>query len=379
VTSISPDPKSGAPRAEGNARLLDGVTGTEHWVAAIVDPDGLRLLPADPEAPPPQCPLLWPWEETFRPASAGNRVFTTIAARDARLSVLDSRLAGTIRSRVRGDERSSGRSAGLFRRRPGPALVLTATALAAIVVVLALAPVSAGIARLLPADTGAAISDDLIDTLGRTHGRCLAKAGGDAIADLAQRLARPAGVPPPVVAVIDWDLLNAFALPGGRIILTRRLITAAEDPSEIAAVLAHEIAHVAHRDPTTGWIRSEGIGLLMTAVFGASSVGGLVESLAGSLLDAQFTREQEEQADIAALSYLRSTGIRADGGAAFFERLSRYEPDGALGDILSVASTHPGSRERAARFARAATGSEPGLDPREYEAVRQICTVTRKH
>lgn len=378
MTSISPEPAAGRKGAEGNARLLDGVTGVEHRVAAVVEAGGLRLIPAAPLAAAPQCPLLWPWEETYVPASTGGkRVFATARAADARLTVLDPRLARRIRRSVLGDPRTGGRQPGPFRRRPAAALVIAATGLAALVVLLALAPVSAGLARLLPADAGAAISDTVIADLGRAHGRCLAKEGADAIDELAGRLADAAGIAPPAVAVVDWDLVNAFALPGQRIILTGPLLRQAEDPSEIAAVLAHEIAHVAHRDPTTGWIRGEGVDLLMTAVFGASTTGGLVESLAGGLITARYTRDQEEAADAAAVTYLRAAGIRSSGGAAFFDRLSHAEPDGALGDVLDLVATHPGAGSRADLYRRASTGSGPGLNDTQFAAVGEICSVTR--
>lgn len=367
--------EQGSPGAPvGNARLLDGVTGAEHRVAAVAGVQGLRLLPVDPLAAAPHCPLLWRWDEIFRPAAAGDTpLFTSTMAPDARLTVTEPGLARTITAKATGDERSSGPGDRFFKRRPSAFVAISATAVIGAILILLLAPISAGIARLLPTETGATVADGVIDGLAETFGRCTDPGGMRALRHLNERLARAIGLPPPAIAVIDWDVVNAFALPGGRIVLTDGLIRKAQDPSEIAAVLAHEIAHVVHRDPTTGWIRGEGVDLLMTAIFEPSTTGSLVEALTGSLLDARYTQDQEQRADQTAVGILRLTGISAAGGAAFFTRLSKQEADGAIGSMVALISTHPGSAERATLFRDASTGTRPGLNPDQFTALKALC------
>lgn len=152
------------------------------------------------------------------------------------------------------------------------------------------------------------------------------------------------------MTVLDWDLVNAFALPGGRIILTKGLLERSQDGSEIAAVLAHEIAHVLHRDPMTGWIRQEGTNLLLIALFGQDGTGSLAGAITGGLLNARYTREQEGRADRTAIDLLAKNGISSSGGAAFFERLADGTTNNPFSGVLALMETHPGSEDRAARF-----------------------------
>ena len=373
MTSISPDPKPTTP--VGNAELLDGVTGRPHPVAALVETDGLRLIPVDPGPTAPQCPLRWPWNETYRPAAVGGRpVFATKSAVDARLTVKDGAIVRAIERRLTGDERAAKPGTGaFFSRRPTAALAIAATVIVAAVLLIALAPISAGIARLLPADTGAATSDEVILHFAERYPRCEQPEGRRALQSLSTRLAGPNQIPPPVITVLDWPLVNAFAMPGRRVVLTSGLILDAQGPSEIAAVLAHEIAHGVNRDPMTKWVRDQGISILFTALFGVRTTGGAVDGLAAGLLNATYTRAQEAEADQLAISLLRRAGIEATGGAAFFERLAAREPGGTAGDLVNLISTHPGSAERASLFRSAKTGTDPGLTAAEWEALRQVC------
>lgn len=379
MTSISPDERSpedtppSGPR--GNAHLLDGVTGADHRVAILVEERGLRILPVDPSAAEPQCPLLWPWSKVYRPASAGeSMVFAMLDAQDARLTPDGADHARAIGERASGDERRSGRQVFGLSRRPSAAVAIGLTGLVLAVILIALAPLSGLAARLLPADTGAASSDAAIEVLAAVHRRCDGQEGLEALEALNLRLARVAEIDPPQLTVIDWKLVNAFALPGGRIVLTNGLIREAEDGSEIAAVMAHEIAHVIHRDPMTGWIRQEGVSLFLAVLFGQEAAGSIASTLTGSLLNASYTRDQEDRADRTALDLLAATGISADGGRAFFERLHRHDRnDEAFGALLGILDTHPGAADRAELFADAGTGTEPGLDAADLRAVKGMC------
>lgn len=374
MTSTSPDDRARPDGPQGNAHLLDGVTGADHRIAILIEARGLRILPADPHAAGPQCPLLWPWDRVYRPASAGeDMVFAMLDAQDARLTPDLSAHAQAIRERATGDERQAGRQVLGFKRRPSAAMAIGATVLVLALALVSLAPLSGVAAHLLPADTGAVSSDKVIEALVATHKRCTGKGGYAALDDLGRRLASVADIDPPLVTVIDWKLVNAFALPGGRVVLTSGLIGEAKDGSEIAAVLAHEFAHVVHRDPMTGWIRREGVSLVLAVLFGQEAAGSIASTLTGTLLNATYTRDQEDRADHTALDLMRDNDIRSDGGQAFFERLRKKEVGGTLGSLLTLVNTHPGAGERAELFAAAETGSGPGLDADQLAAVKRIC------
>ena len=372
MTLTSPDDRGG-PR--GNAHLLDGVTGADHRVAVVPDRAGLRLLPADQLAAQPQCPLLWRWERIYRPESAGeDAVFSLLDAEDARLVPDDPAMAATIRSRAGGDARQAGTQFLGLKRRPTAAMAIGATAAVLVLVFMALAPLSGMAAHLLPPDTGSVSADKAIRSLTATHKRCSGKEGYAALEGLAGRLAGAGNISRPDITVIDWDLVNAFALPGGRVVLTSGLIKESQDGSELAAVLAHEIAHVVHRDPMTGWIRREGMSLVLALLFGQEAGGSVASTLTGAVLDANYTRDQEDRADHTALDLLRENDIRSDGGRAFFERLQKKEPGGTLGSLLTLVQTHPGSADRADLFGSAETGSQPGIDDTQLAALKRMCS-----
>jgi Zn-dependent protease with chaperone function len=371
VTSTSPDHSAGP---QGNAHLLDGVTGADHRVAVLPERQGVRILPADPRAAVPQCPLLWPWDKVYRPSSAGeDMTFAMLDAQDARLTPDADDLARTILARAGGDERRAGRQVFGLARRPSAALAIGATVAVLALALVALAPLSGVAAHLLPADTGAASSDLAIDQLASNHRRCDGAEGRAALDALSRRLADAGGIPTPELTVLDWDVVNAFALPGGRVVLTSGLIEESRDGSEIAAVMAHEISHVVHRDPMTGWIRREGVSLVLALLFGQEAAGSIASTLTGALLNARYTRDQEDRADHTALDLMRATDISAQGGQAFFERLHEQEIGGTVGSLLSLIETHPGSADRAALFGSADTGSGPGLDATQLAAVKRMC------
>ncbi|MDF1728462.1 MAG: M48 family metallopeptidase, partial [Sulfitobacter sp.] len=93
---------------------------------------------------------------------------------------------------------------------------------------------------------------------------CEGAAGRAALDRMTERLVGDADFRQEMtVTVLDHKMINAFALPGGYVVLFRGLIEAAEGPDQVAAVLAHEIGHVVSRDPTRHALRSAGsIGVL---------------------------------------------------------------------------------------------------------------------
>lgn len=143
------------------------------------------------------------------------------------------------------------------------------------------------------------------------------------------------------IGVAPSNELNAFALPGGRIVVTRALVTGVQSENELAMVLAHELGHFAHRDHLRGLGRGlvlSGLGLIL---FGADS--SVTRVLGGSLnvASASFSRRQETAADHFALDLLNRRYGHIGGATDFFHRLMENENrwDGWL-------SSHPASSER---------------------------------
>ncbi|QDV07946.1 TPR repeat-containing protein YfgC precursor [Planctomycetes bacterium Poly30] len=152
------------------------------------------------------------------------------------------------------------------------------------------------------------------------------------------------------VTLIDDDLINAMALPGGRIMVFKGLITAAPSADALAGVLAHEMAHVEERHGLKHILRSLG-----TVHFAFAAVGGGIDGfeaaetiveLSSGLLILKHSRHHEREADRVAVRRLVEAGRRPSGLVEFFEVLE--EEMGGGESNLQWMSTHPLTKERIA-------------------------------
>lgn len=180
------------------------------------------------------------------------------------------------------------------------------------------------------------------------------------------------------VRAVRNEQANAFALPGGEMIVLTGLIAFAETPEEVAAVMAHEISHVTARHGLAQLLRSVGIVAAAQLLFGDAT--GLV-ALAGEGLTLAtlqgYSREAEEEADALAVALLHAARIRPHGLATFFERLEAERGD--LPAALSVLSTHPSHAERVAAVrAQVATLEDARYAPLDIDwaAMQRAVTET---
>ncbi|HNA28836.1 MAG TPA: M48 family metallopeptidase [Thiobacillaceae bacterium] len=136
------------------------------------------------------------------------------------------------------------------------------------------------------------------------------------------------------------DQINAFALPGGHVVVFTGLLRSLGDADELAGVLAHEISHVRARHALRGMIRSLGWRATLAVALGQYG-GGIWGDMASQLGDLGYSRELEREADHDALLLLRRAGLPAEGMARFFERLAKSEKASP-----ALLSSHPASAER---------------------------------
>ena len=151
---------------------------------------------------------------------------------------------------------------------------------------------------------------------------------------------------------------NAFALPGGTVVLTDELVELAENDEEIIAVLAHELGHVANRHVLRRVAERSSMLVLWTAFTGDVSVAAL--SLLGpdQLLVQRYSRDAEREADRFALDYLLNAGISPTRLADILQRLEQAH---GAGNVPNWLASHPGTEERvrsAAEAAERAGGAE---------------------
>lgn len=185
---------------------------------------------------------------------------------------------------------------------------------------------------------------------------------------------------PFVIKVVDTDEVNAFALPGGYFYVNKGLILEAETESELAGVMAHEIAHVTARHATERMTKSQ---LLQFASLPALFIGagywtqmaiyqGL--GLGMSLAVLGITRKSEEEADQLGTQYLWNTGYDPYGYLTFFEKMLEKEKE-KPGKFAGFFRTHPGVEDRIERVDNEISylpiGEETVVTTSEFQKVKQ--------
>lgn len=297
----------------------------------------------------------------------------------ARLRVTDSELIRRITALCPDLARQDLHEGARARIVKRGALALGALALMLFVILPRMADTLAG---LIPPERerafGRAVTAQIERALGATELgelHCTAPDGRHALDTLLSRLTGATGPDTaPQVTVLDHDMVNAFAAPGGQIVLMRGLLDAVDGPDAVAAVLAHEIGHVRRRDATRHALRAAGSAGLLSLVMGDFTGGALAVFLGERMLQASYTREAERQADRFALEMLTRAGIDSGGMADFFEHLTAREKGRPR--LPGYLATHPASERRAARARRNAAEQDttrPALSADQWRALRGIC------
>lgn len=174
------------------------------------------------------------------------------------------------------------------------------------------------------------------------------------------------------VQVFNHEMINAFAAPGGQVVLLRGLLEEANSPDEVAGVLAHEIAHVENRDATRQALRAAGSAGLLTMILGDFTGGAAIAVIGEHMLSASYSREAEADADRFALAMLQDAGVSAQGFATFFDVIDDLQ-DFELPEYLA---THPTTSDRAAEaraLANTQVNTQPILSDTEWRALKAIC------
>jgi predicted Zn-dependent protease len=169
---------------------------------------------------------------------------------------------------------------------------------------------------------------------------------------VAQNLVRNSDARVPfTVKVIDSDVVNAFALPGGFFYVNSGLILHADEEAELAGVMAHEIAHVCARHGTKQATKSDIVNLasIPAMIFIPYTWAGYAiyqgMNFAIPLTFLKFTRSDEREADYLGLQYMYKAGYDPNAFVAFFEKVESDEKK-EPGTIPKVFSTHPPTPDR---------------------------------
>jgi predicted Zn-dependent protease len=199
---------------------------------------------------------------------------------------------------------------------------------------------------------------------------------------LGQNLVRNSDAKVPfTIKVIDSDVVNAFALPGGFFFVNSGLILRADSEAELAAVMAHETAHVAARhgtkDATKGQIfQLATIPLILLGPGGMAGYGlyqGLNVAIPLSFL--KFSRDHEYEADYLGLQYMYKAGYDPNAFVSFFEKIEAEEKR-RPGTVSPLFETHPPTPDRVAAIQKEIANVLPQRDSyvvttSEFDAVKE--------
>lgn len=231
------------------------------------------------------------------------------------------------------------------------------------------------IAPIIPPSWERNIGDTIVGDFGDL--RCRSPQGQAAMEALVNRL-EPGGTavgPHQIrIAALDIGMFNAAAVPGSNIVIFKGALDETKNVDALAGIVAHEIAHVRRRHVTESLVRELGIGALIRTF--AGSVGANAEQVVGL----SFTRANEREADADAIATLKRAGIDPRPTAALFAKLSK-EAGGDTRPALQFLDSHPGSKGRAANFAKSydpRVAYRPALDPAAAKAMLSACAVTPK-
>ncbi len=353
--------------SEARAIYYDGETSQKRDVDIGFEATGIVIV--EDGAPV----AVWRYDDMRRVDAPREELrLSNVAARElARLEIVDRGLAKAFRDRARDLERADGVRVGA-RRIVFWSLAAVASLVG--VAIFGMPLIADRLAPLVPSAferrIGVAVDKQVRAIF--SGDTCAGPGGREALQKLVDRLNGQIATPFPLQAdILSSKVPNAIALPGGRVYVFDALLQRAESVDELAGVLAHEIAHVAHRDGMRRLIQSGGTSFLIGLLFGDVAGAGVVLTLANEVANASYSREAEARADASASAALLALGRSPAGLGELLMRITGKQSSGAL-DILK---SHPLTEDRLARLREAEkpVSGAPLLEAQEWTALKDVC------
>jgi len=364
VSELSPE----SPRhSAGPAIFFDGVSSRRRQVTLALG-DALEI------AEEGVAPVRWAYADIRRADSPAGvlRLACTSAPSLARLEIRDAAVAVDVTARcTRLDEHQTSRR--------GVAKIVgwsVAAAVSIVCVVLFGVPLAADrLAPLVPKPIERRIGDASEVQVKTVFGgkACEDPAGKAAFVKLVNRLRDAAGLDDDAMTagVLPTSVPNAFALPGGKVYVLKGLLDKAENPDEIAGILAHELGHLKHYDNMRGLIYNGGTSFLIGLLFGDVTGSSAVIFASRSVVEASYSREAETAADTFSIEIMHKLGRSPKPAAELMYRITGKEGGG----LTSILASHPLTEDRLARMTkedRPASGP-PLLTDKEWQSLKGIC------
>ena len=299
----------------------------------------------------------------------------------ARLVISDAGMAKTVRAhlpllRVHNNKRRARQFGFIFLSTLAMASVLGAYLYGI--------PLLAGrIVGMVPAQTeidfGETIVGQIADAFSDEGGLTLCDTNPKSVANVAiRRFASEAleGVETPFtvdIQVVNNNITNAFALPGGHAYYFSGLLKHTDSPDQFAGVMAHEIGHVVYRHGMQQLISTAGTGLLVGFVLGDITGLSVAGGVGASLINNSFSRQAEREADTFSYQVAQRLNFDATGLADLLDKIGE---DDAGSMAMALLSTHPLNQERRAALAAFEQNTQtlnPAFSDEEWEAIKSMC------
>ncbi len=179
------------------------------------------------------------------------------------------------------------------------------------------------------------------------------------------------------IMVADDSVINAFAGPGGYVVVNLGLLRATKTPEELAGVLAHEVQHVLRHHPTRALAREIPLRIAVAALFGGDAIGALAARTASTLGALRYQRGDELEADREGLRMLQASRVDPRGMVDFFHTLAAPGREGPR--VATYLSSHPQTADRIAALqqlvADARYAPVPLVPDYPWETIGQSCTT----
>ncbi len=363
------------------AHYLDGRSAARHRVTIQVTPDTLQILTPSGET------RHWPYGQIRQTQGtyAGEPVRLEFGAEPSETIVISSTALLTELHRV----------APAFARRFHNPVWRDARVRWTMLAAVAVVALTAGIYRWgIPGFASAAtpyvpvswedtLGKQVVEHLAPEDRQCKDPARTEKLSRIVQSLTAtvPSSLYQIRLYVLDSPQVNAFAAPGGHVLLLRGLLEHTETPEQLAGVLAHELQHIYKRHATRAILEQTASTFLLTAVSGDFS-GGLAWGLEGArtMGSLHYSRAHETEADIEGLKMMQTARLDPTAMIAFYGIMQKETKDHA--GPLDFLATHPNMGERLATLLTLAGPRPPQatslLPNDEWKDIRSLCRLRQK-
>lgn len=355
------------------ARFYDGKHASAHLVKLTLQPNALELgfLADDGRSP-----LRWHYNRIVIIGNPQDGVPIRLSCDetpDARLEIMDAGLWEGLYPRLK-----------VHRKQPLHIPLhlplVSGLAIASLIVMVALYQwfnhAAHLVAPMVPESVKVSVSELALEKAFDSPRICHTEQGTAALTALHQRLAEAAGGDySGDFSVVHHEAVNAITLPDRRIVVFSGLLAQADNPDEVAGVLAHEMGHAIKDHAAEGMVRALGMRFLFMMMVGQGAETVSPDAIMQLVLQTTHQRDAERMADRIGLEILHKATIQSAGMIGFFSKMQKKEA--LTPAFMTYLSTHPSSEERVAYLSEMAHKAQriytPALSEAQWQALKSIC------